>query len=146
MPEILNHEGSIVGVSSIAGFKGLPGRTGYSASKFAMNGFLESLRVENLKNNLHVLLACPGFTASNIRNVALNSEAKPQGESSMQEEKMMSADEVALIIVNGIAERKRQIIMTSQGKLTVLMQKIFPKWLDLLVYNHFKKEKNPLIS
>lgn len=146
LPEILNHEGSIIGVSSIAGFKGLPGRTGYSASKFAMNGFLEALRVENLKNNLHVMLACPGFTASNIRNVALNSDAKPQGESSMQEEKMMTADEVALIIVDGIAQRKRQLIMTGQGKLTVFMQKLFPKWLDVLVYNHFKKEKDPLIS
>lgn len=146
LTEILNQEGSIVGVSSIAGFKGLPGRTGYSASKFAMNGFLEALRVENLKNNLHVMLACPGFTASNIRNVALNSEAKPQGESSMQEEKMMKADEVALLIVDGIAERKRELIMTGQGKLTVLMQKIFPKLLDILVYNHFKKEKDPLIS
>ena len=146
LSEILNHEGSVVGVSSIAGFKGLPGRTGYSASKFAMNGFLEALRVENLKNSLHVMLACPGFTASNIRNVALNSEAKPQGESSMQEDKMMTANEVALIIVNGIAQRKRQIIMTTQGKFTAFMQKFFPNWLDILVYNHFKKEKDPLIK
>ena len=146
LSEILNHEGSVVGVSSIAGFKGLPGRTGYSASKFAMNGFLEALRVENLKNNLHVMLACPGFTASNIRNVALNSEAKPQGESSMQEDKMMTANEVALIIVNGIAQRKRQIIMTAQGKFTAFMQKFFPNLLDILVYNHFKKEKDPLIK
>jgi short-subunit dehydrogenase len=143
--EILNQSGSIVGVSSIAGYKGLPGRTGYSASKFAMNGFLEALRVENLKNNIHVMLACPGFTASNIRNVALNSEAKPQGESSMEEEKMMSADEVAVRIVDGIIKRKRELIMTGQGKLTVFLQKIFPKWLDKLVYNHFKKEKDPLI-
>jgi short-subunit dehydrogenase len=145
LPEILNNEGSIVGVSSIAGFKGLPGRTGYSASKFAMNGFLEALRTENLKNNLHVMLACPGFTASNIRNVALNSEAKSQGESSMEEDKMMTAAEVAIRIADGVVHRKRQLIMTGQGKLTVLMQKFFPKWLDHLVYNHFKKEKDPLI-
>ncbi|TKB97860.1 SDR family oxidoreductase [Pedobacter cryophilus] len=145
LQEILNNEGSIVGVSSIAGFKGLPGRTGYSASKFAMNGFLEALRTENLKNNLHVMLACPGFTASNIRNVALNSEAKSQGESSMEEDKMMTAAEVAIRIVDGVEQRKRQLIMTGQGKLTVLMQKFFPKWLDHLVYNHFKKEKDPLI-
>ena len=144
--EILNQSGSIVGVSSIAGYKGLPGRTGYSASKFAMNGFLEALRVENLKNNIHVMVACPGFTASNIRNVALNSEAKPQGESSMEEEKMMTAEEVALRIVNGIVKRKREVIMTRQGKLTVFLQKLFPKWLDQLVYDHFKKEKDPLIS
>ncbi len=144
--EILNQSGSIVGVSSIAGFKGLPGRTGYSASKFAMNGFMESLRTENLKNNLHVMVACPGFTASNIRNVALNSEAKPQGETSMVEEEMMTAEEVAVRIVNGVETRKRTIIMTGQGKFTVMLQKFLPKFLDNLVYNHFKKEKDPLIS
>ncbi|MBU0696351.1 MAG: SDR family oxidoreductase [Bacteroidetes bacterium] len=144
--EILSQSGSIVGVSSIAGFKGLPGRTGYSASKFAMNGFMEALRNENLNNNLHIMVACPGFTASNIRNVALNSEAKPQGETSMIEEKMMTAEEVAIRIVNGVEARKRTLIMTGQGKLTVMLQKILPKFLDNLVYNHFKKEKDPLIS
>src|ERR1019366_6162034 len=79
MPEILKTKGSIVGVSSIAGYKGLPGRTGYSASKFAMNGFLDALRVENLKTGVHILTACPGFTASNIRNTALNKTGTPQG-------------------------------------------------------------------
>src|SRR6266702_3222903 len=62
LPEILKTKGSIVGVSSIAGYKGLPGRTGYSASKFAMNGFLDALRFENLKTGIHILTGCPGFT------------------------------------------------------------------------------------
>lgn len=146
LPHLLNSKGTVVGVSSIAGFKGLPGRTGYSASKFAMQGFLESLRIENLKNGLHVMLACPGFTASNIRNVALNSDAQSQGETSMDESKMMTANEVAIKILNGIINHKRQLIMTRQGKLTVLLQKFFPSFLDKLVYNHFKKEKDALIG
>lgn len=146
LPELLKNKGSVVAVSSIAGYKGLPGRTGYSASKFAMNGFFESLRVENLKTGLHVMVACPGFTASNIRQVALNQSAKPQGESSMDENKMMTAEEVSNIIVNGVSTRKRQIVMTRQGKLTVLLQKFFPGFLDKLVYKHFSKEKDPLIS
>ena len=45
-----------------------------------MHGFLESLRLENLKRGLHVLIACPGFTASNIRNTALTEDGSPQGE------------------------------------------------------------------
>lgn len=146
LDELLNRGGSVVGVSSIAGFKGLPGRTGYSASKFAINGFFESLRTENLKNNLHVMVACPGFTASNIRNVALNNQAQSQGESSMDEGKMMSAEEVAKRIVDGVEGRKRLLVMTGQGKLTVTLQKFIPAFLDKLVYNHFKKEKDPLIS
>lgn len=146
LPELLKNKGSVVGISSIAGYRGLPGRTGYSASKFAMNGFLEALRVENLKTGLHVMVASPGFTASNIRNKALVKDGSVQGESSMEEEKMMSSEKVAEIIVGGIVARKRTLIMTGQGKLTVFLNKLVPAFLDGLVYNHFTKEKDPLIT
>jgi len=146
LPEILKTKGSIVGVSSIAGYKGLPGRTGYSASKFAMNGFLDALRVENLKTGVHVMTACPGFTASNIRNTALNKTGRQQGESSMHEEKMMSSEQVAEIIADGIEKRTRTLIMTGQGKLTVALSKFIPGILDKLVYNVFAKEKDPLLK
>ena len=75
LPYILKTKGSLVGIISVAGFLGLPGRTGYSASKFAVRGFLNTLRVENLKKGLHVLVAAPGFTASNIRKTAFCSPA-----------------------------------------------------------------------
>lgn len=140
LPYILKQEGSIVGVSSIAGYKGLPGRTGYSASKFAMQGFLESLRIENLKNNLHVLIACPGFTASNIRKTALGKDGNAQGESPRSEQNMMSAEDVAVHILNAIEKRKRTIILTTQGKLTVLLNKFFPAWMDKKTYEHMSKE------
>ncbi|MEO8886160.1 MAG: SDR family oxidoreductase [Mucilaginibacter sp.] len=146
MPELLKTQGSVVGVSSIAGYKGLPGRTGYSASKFAMNGFLDALRVENLKTGVHVLTACPGFTASNIRNTALDKKGQQQGESTLHEEKMMTAEEVAKIIADGVENRARTLIMTGQGKLTVLLSKLIPGVLDKLVYNVFAKEKYPLLK
>ncbi len=146
MPELLKTQGSVVGVSSIAGYKGLPGRTGYSASKFAMNGFLDALRVENLKTGVHVLTACPGFTASNIRNTALDKKGQQQGESTLHEEKMMTAAEVAKIIVDGVENRARTLIMTGQGKLAVLLSKFIPGVLDKLVYNTFTKEKDPLLK
>ncbi|MBY0245652.1 MAG: SDR family oxidoreductase [Sphingobacteriaceae bacterium] len=146
LPEIIKSGGSIVGVSSIAGYRGLPGRTGYSASKFAMNGFMESLRTELLPTNVHVMLACPGFTTSNIRVAALSKDASPHGETSMEEGKMMSAEEVARRIVAGITARKRSLIMTNQGKLAVWVNKLFPALADRLVFKHFTKEKNPLIK
>jgi short-subunit dehydrogenase len=146
MPELLKTKGTVVGVSSIAGYKGLPGRIGYSASKFAMNGFLDALRVENLKTGVHVLTACPGFTASNIRNTALNKEGVQQGESTLHEEKMMTAEEVAVVIADGVENRSRTLIMTGQGKLTVLLSKIFPALLDKLVYNVFTKERDALLK
>jgi len=145
LPEIIKTKGSIVGVSSIAGYKGLPGRAGYSASKFAMNGFLDALRVENLKTGVHVLTACPGFTASNIRNTALNKEGVEQRESTLEEDKMMTADKVAKIVVDGIENRSRTLVLTLQGKLTVLLSKLLPAFLDKMVYNVFVKEKNPLL-
>jgi short-subunit dehydrogenase len=146
LSHILKTKGSIVGVSSIAGYKGLPGRTGYSASKFAVNGFLDALRIENLKTGVHVMTACPGFTASNIRNTALAKDGSQQGESTLDEGKMMTAEEVAKIIAEGVENRKRTIIMTGQGKLTVLLSKFFPAWLDKLVYNTFTKEKDALLK
>jgi len=146
LPEILKTKGTIVGVSSIAGYKGLPGRTGYSASKFAMNGFLDALRIENLKTGINILTACPGFTASNIRNTALDQNGAQQGESTLHEEKMMTSDEVAKIIANGVENRARTLIMTGQGKLTVALSKFIPGILDKLVYNVFAKEKNSLLK
>jgi short-subunit dehydrogenase len=146
LPEILKTKGTIVGVSSIAGYKGLPGRTGYSASKFAMNGFLDALRIENLKTGVNVLTACPGFTASNIRNTALNKDGNAQGESTLHEEKMMTSDAVAKIIADGIEKRARTLIMTGQGKLTVTLSKFLPGIVNKLVYNVFSKEKDSLLK
>lgn len=140
LPYLLESKGSVVGVSSIAGYKGLPGRTGYSSSKFAMHGFLETIRIENLKKGLHVLIACPGFTASNIRNTALGKDGSQQGESPRDEAEMMSAEEVAQHIKKAIFKRKRTLILTGQGKLTVVLNKFFPKLVDKLVYNHMAKE------
>jgi short-subunit dehydrogenase len=104
--------GSLVGIISIAGYVGLPGRTGYSASKYAVRGFLDALRIENLKTGLHVLVAAPGFTASEVRQVALVQDGSQQGETPRDESKMMSAEECARRIVKAIDKRKRHLILT----------------------------------
>lgn len=141
LPALLKSKGSVVGVSSIAGFVGLPGRTGYSASKFAMHGFLETLRTENLKTGLHVLIAAPGFTASNVRKAALTSTGTSQGETPRAEDKMMSAETVARHLAHAIVHRKRTLILTFvEGKLTVFLNKWFPALVSRLAYNHMAKE------
>lgn len=138
--ELLKNKGVVVGVSSIAGYRGLPARTGYSASKFAMQGFLEALRTENLNTGLHVMWASPGFTASNIRKTALDNKGKSQSQTPLNEQKLMSAEEVAARIIKGISKRKRTVTMTSLGKLTIWMNKLFPALTDKLVYNNLRKE------
>ncbi len=142
LPHILKTKGSIVGISSIAGFRGLPARAGYSASKFAVNGFLEVLRTEMLHRGVHVLTASPGFTASNIRNTALTSDGSVQGESPRAEEKMMTAEECAEHILQAVKKRKKVLILTGQGKLTVFLNKWFTGWMDKIVYNVMAKEKD----
>lgn len=140
LPHILKRHGSIVGVISIAGFKGLPARTGYSSSKFAIYGFLDTLRVEHLKDDLHVMIFAPGFTASNIREEALVSDGSRQGETPRDEASMMTADECARHLIKGIEKRKAQIVLTPVGKLTVILNKFFPRLVDRLEYNYMKKE------
>jgi short-subunit dehydrogenase len=146
LPEILKTKGSIIGVSSIAGFRGLPGRTGYSASKFALNGFLEVLRTEMLYRGVHVMTACPGFTASNIRKRALTKDGSAQGESPRAEEKMMTSEECAQHIYNATLKRKNFLILTTQGKLAVWVNKLFPGLADKLVYKTMAKEANAPIK
>jgi short-subunit dehydrogenase len=82
---------------------------------------------------------CPGYTKSNIRNVALNREGKSQMDTPMREGDLMSAEECAAIIVNGIQKRKRTLVMTFTGKRTVFMNKFFPSLTDKLVYRFFFK-------
>jgi len=146
LPHILKNKGSVVGVSSIAGYVGLPARTGYSASKYAMQGFLDALRTENLKTGLHVMVACPGFTASNIRNTALSSDGSIQGETPRDEAKMMTAEQVAEYIVKGIEKKKRTLVLTSQGKLVVLLSKFFPRFVEKQVFDHMAKEPDSPIK
>lgn len=141
LPYLLETKGSLVGVISIAGYVGLPGRTAYSASKFAIRGFLDTIRIEHLKSGLHVLVAAPGFTASEVRKVALTADGTPQEVTPRNEGTMMSAETCAKYIVEAVKKRKRELILTFvEGKLTVFLGKFFPSLLDRLTYNHMAKE------
>ena len=137
LPYLIKSKGVIVGVSSIAGYRGLPGRSGYSASKFALQGWLESIKTELVSKGVHVMWVSPGFTASNIRNVALNQKGEAQGESPLDEKSLMDADTCACHIIDAIEKRKRNIVMTFQGKQTVFLNKFFPSLADKLVRRFF---------
>lgn len=142
LPHILEQKGSIIGISSINGYRGTPARTAYTASKYAMNGFFEALRTEVMKKGVHILVASPGFTNTNIRKAALNAEGSNQGESPREEDKMMSAEEVAMHILKATKKRKRDLVLTTLGKATVFLNKLFPKWMDTMTYNHMAREKD----
>jgi short-subunit dehydrogenase len=141
LPYLLKSKGSLVGVISVGGYVGLPGRSGYSASKFAMRGFLDSVRIENRRSGLHVLIAAPGFTTSEIRKHALVADGSQQGETPRDENKMMSAEECARHIYRAVKRRQRKIILTFiQGKATVLVAKLWADLVDGFIYRTFAKE------
>jgi len=117
----------------------LPGRTGYSASKFAVNGFLEALRTEVMDAGVNVMWVSPGFTTSNIRNVALDKDAKPQKENPMNEEKMMSAEECSDYVLKAIEKKKRTVVLTFLGRRTLLLNRFFPAITDKLVRKFYFK-------
>src|SRR5690606_19802134 len=112
LSSIIERKGTIVGVSSIAGYRGLPARSGYSASKFALQGWLESIRTELMQDGVHVMWVCPGFTSSNIRYAALDNTGQAQGETPMDEENLMSAAECADHISRAIHKKKRTLVLT----------------------------------
>ncbi len=140
LPYLQASQGSIVGVSSVAGLHGLPGRTGYSASKYAMTGFLETVRIENLRRRLHVMIACPGFTATNVRFTALTADGTPQGATPREESRMMSAQEVARRIIKGIRRRRRLLLMEWEGRATNFIKKFAPALLDRMFYKVMSRE------
>lgn len=140
LPYLLQTKGSVVGVISTAGHIGLPGRTGYSASKFAIRGFLNTLRVEHRYDGLHVMVFAPGFTSSNIRNTALLADGSPQGMTPRNENKMMSAERVAQRMAFGIRFRKKDMILTPMGKMTKLVDFVLPRLVEWVEYQMMAKE------
>ena len=146
LPYLLLQRGSLVAVSSVAGFHGLPGRTGYSASKFAIHGFLETIRIENLKKGLHVMIIAPGFTASEIRKRALIHDGSEQGESPLKENNLKTPEYVAKWVLKGIRKKKRNKLITLDGKLTALLQRITPGFVDWVYYLEMSKEPNSPIK
>lgn len=140
LPYLLESKGSVVGVISTAGYKGLPGRTGYSASKFAINGFLDTLRSEHLYDGLHVMIYAPGFTASNIRKTALMADGSIQGETPREEGKMMTSERVGEIMLNHIRKRSRRATLTFTGKLLLVLTRLFPTITDHMEYWYMARE------
>lgn len=140
LPYLLDSKGSVVGVISIAGFAGLPARTGYASSKYAIRGFLDTLRMEHYYDGLHVLTFAPGFTASNVRIAALTADGTPQGDTPRDESKMMSAEEVARELARGLYRKKPEVILTPVGWWTVLLHNLCPRLLNRVELIYMSKE------
>lgn len=142
LPYLLEAKGQVVGVISIAGYSALPARCAYSSSKYAIRGFLDTLRIEHLKDGLGVLVFAPGYTESNVRNAALVADGSAQGKTPLEEGKLMSAERCAEYLAKALRKRKSEMILTTLGKATVWAHRRFPRTTDKLTYGFIAKEQD----
>ena len=130
LPFLRESKGLIVGISSLAGRTGVPTRTGYAASKHAMTGFFDSLRIELEGSGVDVTMIYPGFVSTGIRENATGPDGKPILVSPVKEGEVMSVEECARQIVKAIERRDREVVMTARGKIGLFLKLIAPSLID----------------
>ncbi|BBB58451.1 MULTISPECIES: SDR family oxidoreductase [unclassified Undibacterium] len=143
LPHLKKSRGTIVAVSSLAGLIGVPGRTAYSASKFAMGGFFESLRSELKEAGVRVTVAYPGVVATQIRYHGYNAAGEAAGKSGLKEDDAMSIEECASLIIRGYERGDRDVVMSFKGKLGRWLKLIAPGLVEKMAMAALKKEVRP---
>jgi short-subunit dehydrogenase len=143
LPYLKTSKGSIVAVSSLAGLIGVPGRTAYNATKFAMAGFFEGLRAELKCAGVSVTTAYPGVVATQIRHHGFNAAGTELGKSSLKEDDAMSVEECARLIIGGMEARRREVVMSFKGKLGRFMKLIAPGLVENMALAALKDDVKP---
>ena len=143
LPHLKATRGRIVAVSSLSGLLGVPGRTAYAATKFAMTGFFEALRAELKASGVSVTIAYPGVVTTSIRVRGYNAQGRPLGKSGLKEDDAMSVEECARLIVAGMERRQRDIVMTAKGKIGRFLKLLAPGVVDRMALAALKQEVRP---
>lgn len=141
LPHLRKARGRIVAVSSLAGKTGVPTRSGYAASKHAMVGFFDSLRIELLGSGVSVTIVYPGFVTSEIRKRAYGRDGRPLGKSPVKESEVMSPEDCARLILRATARRQREEVMTLRGKLGQWVKLIAPGVTDRVALKAIERGK-----
>lgn len=132
LPELRRTRGRLVAVSSVAGMTGVPTRTGYAATKHAIFGFFDSLRIELASTGVSVTLVAPDFVRSEIHRRAAGPDGSPMGHSSMQEARIMTAAECARHVVDAMQRRQRLRILSFRGRLGRFVRLVAPGVIDAI--------------
>jgi short-subunit dehydrogenase len=138
LPYLKKSKGRIVGISSLTGKAGVPTRTGYAASKHAMAGFFDSLRIELSDYGVSVTMIYPGFVATQVRKRAYGADGKPLERSPLRETEVMTAESCAELILKAVAHRKRELVMTRRGRLGLWLKLIAPRLVDRMASEAIK--------
>ena len=143
LPHLKAARGSIVAVSSLVGLVGVPGRTAYAATKFAVTGFFEALRSELKGAGVSVTTAFPGVVATQTRHRGFDATGQPAGRSGLKEDDAMPVEECARLIVDGMNARKREVVMTMKGKAGRFLKLLAPGLVDRLALAALKDDARP---
>jgi short-subunit dehydrogenase len=143
LPWLKASRGRVVAVSSLAGLVGVPGRSAYGATKFAMSGFFESLRAELRPHGVSVTTAYPGVVDTRIRHRGYNAQGGELGKSSLKEDKAMPVAECAALIIDGLQQRRREVVMTARGKLGRWLKLLAPGLVEKLAMAALKEDVKP---
>ena len=143
LPWLKASQGRVVAVSSLAGLVGVPGRTAYGASKFAMAGFFEALRAELKPAGVSVTTAYPGVVDTQIRYRGYNAAGGELGKSNLKEDKAMPVAECAALILAGMQARRREVVMTARGRLGRWLKLIAPGLIERMAMGAVKEEARP---
>ena len=143
LPQLQASRGRIVAVSSLAGLVGLPGRTAYSSSKFAMSGFFEALRAELKPSGVSVTIAYPGVVDTRIRHRGFNARGQAAGVSGLKEEGAMTVQTCAHLILQAAERRERELVMTAKGRLGRWLKLLAPGLVEKMALAAFKDEARP---
>jgi short-subunit dehydrogenase len=130
LPYLKDSRGLIVAVASIAGLTGVPERTGYAASKHAMVGFFESLRIELRGSGVDVTIVAPDFVVSELHKGALAADGRPLGKSPMDEPHIMTSEQCARLIARAMGRRRRLVITSRRGRLGRWARLVAPALVD----------------
>jgi len=130
LPHLKKSRGQIVVMASLAGLTGVPTRTGYAASKHAVFGFFDSLRIELFGTGVSVTIVAPYFVVSEIHRRATGPDGKPLGTSMMKEDEIMTAEECAALTVRGMERRQRLVITNWRGRFGRLIRIFAPGLVD----------------
>ncbi len=139
LPWLRQSGGLLVGIASLTGLVGVPTRSGYAASKHAMRGFFDSLRIELDGSGVDVTMVYPGFVATGIRENATGPDGKPIQVSPVKEGEVMSAADCAARIVRAIDRREREVVMTARGKMGLWLKLLSPSLVDRIARRAIEK-------
>ncbi len=140
MESLIASKGMLIVISSIAGVAPLPGRTGYCASKHALHGLFETLRIELKAHAVHVLIACPTFVKTNLQTRALGGDGKPAAHPQSTMGKVQSAEKTAKVIYAAAIKNKKRVILTPMGKAAFWLNRLMPELYARVIANRFKSE------